>query len=406
MNRLSFLVPLVVVLVLASSLDVRAEVRAIRRNTEGRRVALVIGNGGYAEVPLKNPVNDARDMAAMLKTMGFDVIHKENADKRTMTEAISEFGARLKDADIRLFFYAGHGLQVNNSNYLLPLGARVASAVDVKYEAVEAGRVLDYMDMAPEGVNVVILDACRNNPYRSLFRSADSGGLASMTGPRGTFIAYATSPGSVAADGSGRNSPYTRQLLTHLKTPGLDIRDAFDRVNLGVLSDTNKSQQPWVTYSITGEVCLAGGLPEKPAAPEAGAGGAADKEVIFWQSVQQSDTIRMYEAYLSQYPGGAFASLARIRVEELGAASFPDTVAGLKIGQEGWVEPEALVLDTNRKLWARLGAKLSRDKDAAHTVLLKRTDKGLIADITRTNHRWKRDDTDTKSLAALDGLVQ
>jgi len=403
MNRLSFLVPLVVVLVLASSLDARAEVRAIRRNAEGRRVALVIGNGGYAEVPLKNPVNDARDMAALLKSMGFDVILRENADQQTMEKAINEFGSRLKDARVRLFFYAGHGLQMNNQNYLLPVGAKVESAPQVKYKAVPANFVLDHMDAAPEGVNVVILDACRNNPYRSLFRSTGSEGLATMTGPVGTFIAYATAPGSVAADGSSRNSPYTKHLLANLATPGLDIRDAFDRVNLGVLSDTNKSQHPWVTYSITGKLCLAGECDGGAAPVAAVTPGSADKETVFWQSVEASDDPQMFEAYLQQYPAGAYAALARIKLKRLTADGPPPltTVGALRPGQEGFVAPDALVLDTEQRVWLKPGATIQGSVDAAHPVRVSRTAAGLQVNLGGVRYKWKRTAVDTASLSPI-----
>lgn len=217
----------------------------------GRRVALVIGNGAYPSAPLKNPVNDARDMASALRGLGFEVILRENATLRQMEEGVDELWKRLRAGGSGLFFFAGHGLQVAGRNYLVPVDARLSVEQDVKYRCMDAGLVLGRMENAGNGLNIVILDACRNNPYARSWRSADQG-LAKMDAPKGSLIAYSTAPDSVAADGLGRNGIYTGQLLRNLRTPGLGIEELFKRVRIGVLSETGDKQVPWESSSLTG----------------------------------------------------------------------------------------------------------------------------------------------------------
>lgn len=215
------------------------------------RFALVIGNGAYKKSPLRNPANDAYDMAATLRKLGFDAIHLENANQRSMEDAIREFGRRLRKGGVGLFYFAGHGVQVNGRNYLIPIGAEIEKETDAKYEAVDAGRVLDEMYEAGNGLNIVILDACRDNPFARSFRTTTRG-LARMDAPTGTFISYATAPGSVAADGRGRNGIFTGHLLKNMRVPGLKIEDVMKEVRNGVILDTGNKQVPWQSSSLTG----------------------------------------------------------------------------------------------------------------------------------------------------------
>jgi len=221
------------------------------------RIALVIGNGAYREAALKNPVNDARDMAALLKTQGFNVTLKLNAGVKEMDEAVRQFGQALRKGGVGLFYFAGHGLQVGGSNYLVPVDAKIQSESDVRYECVDAGRVLGKMEDAGNSLNIVILDACRNNPFARSFRSAERG-LAEMRAPTGSLIAYATAPGSVAADGAGANGIYTKHLLQNMRVSGLSITDVFMRVRMGVVAETGKKQVPWESSSLTGYFYLSG----------------------------------------------------------------------------------------------------------------------------------------------------
>lgn len=217
-----------------------------------KRTALVIGNGRYASSPLGNPVNDATDMAQTLKRLGFDVTLKKNASRRPMEEAIREFGSRLKKRKgVGLFFYAGHGLQINGANYLIPVGARIDRESDVQFEAVNVERILAEMAEADNGLNIVMLDACRDNPYRSGFRSASRGLAVISNAPTGTFISYSTAPGQVARDGSGRNSPYTSALLQTITEPGLTIEDVFKGVRQKIRKETG--QVPWELSSLEGK---------------------------------------------------------------------------------------------------------------------------------------------------------
>jgi len=226
--------------------------KAALPTSSARRVALVIGNAAYREAPLKNPANDARDIAAALTRLGFEVILRTDATLPQMEQAIDTFYDRLKKGGTGLFYFAGHGLQVGGVNYLVPVGARLQSESDARYQTVDAGRVLGKMEDAANGLNIVILDACRNNPFARSFRSAAQG-LARMDAPTGSLIAYATAPGSVAADGEGRNGVYTRNLLQHLGTRGVSVEEMFKRVRLGVVADTQKTQVPWEASSLTGD---------------------------------------------------------------------------------------------------------------------------------------------------------
>jgi hypothetical protein len=224
---------------------------AVMDSGAANRTALVIGNGKYLSSPLANPVNDARDMAKMLESCGFKVTLKTNASLRAMETAIRSFGTNLREGGIGLFYYAGHGLQVKGNNYLIPVGATIESEADVKYEAVNAGLVLAKMEDARNNLNIVILDACRNNPFARGFRSPVEG-LARMDAPTGSLIAYATAPGRLAADGEGRNGIYTKHLIDNMKKPGLTIEQVLKNVRVAVLSETDRKQTPWEASSLTG----------------------------------------------------------------------------------------------------------------------------------------------------------
>lgn len=219
-----------------------------------KKLALLIGNGAYPDAPLTNPVNDARKMAAALKRLGFEVIVHENVGQKEMKRAIDKFGHALKGYDAGLFFYSGHGIQVNGENYLMPVDANPASENDVEYDCVNAGRILGKMEDAGKKTNIIILDACRNNPFeRGWTRSAKGKGLAFMNAPSGSLIAYATSPGNVAFDMSeSSNSPYTAALLQHIETPNITISEMFQRVRSAVMRETNDEQIPWESTSLTG----------------------------------------------------------------------------------------------------------------------------------------------------------
>jgi hypothetical protein len=218
----------------------------------GQRVALVIGNGAYKDSPLPNPTNDARDIARMLRGIGFDVIQRENATKPEMKESIRAFGQRIQKGGTGLFYYAGHATQINGKNFLIPIAANINHEFEVEDESVDLDFVLGQMKYAQNPTNIVILDACRNNPLARGFRSA-SRGLAYVNAPQGTIIEYATAPGETAIDGDDRNSPYTQELLRYITEPDIKIEDTFKRVRLAVRQKTGGKQIPWEASSLVGD---------------------------------------------------------------------------------------------------------------------------------------------------------
>ncbi len=317
MKRIFFLSILFIFCVIAASGVALAE----------KRVALVIGNSAYAFAPLPNPRNDAKLMARTLKDLGFEVIETLDASHREMKVAIRSFGKKLDAAGkdgVGLFFYAGHGVQVKGANYIIPVDAAIETEGDVDIEAINTQSVMSMMEYSGARLSFVILDACRNNPFKRSFRSATRG-LAKMDAPTGSLIAYATGPGDVAADGDGANSPYTKALSRMMKQPGMPVERMFREVRNSVRNETGNQQTPWESSSLVGgdfffkpgntpTVQTTTGVPiPTPAIPAPG----QSAEMMFWSNIQNSGKAVMFEAYLEQYPNGAFAPLARARVQEL-----------------------------------------------------------------------------------------
>ena len=250
MIRLAFMVSTLV------PISIYSQHRGVRLNQEEeqpeRRFALVIGNGAYKLVaPLKNPPRDADAMARALKSLGFEVMSKVNMNKKEMREAIKQFGDDIRGSGVGLFYYAGHGIQSNGRNYLVPVNADITSEGDIEDEAGSVDQILSRMEDARNRMNIVILDACRNNPFSSL-RSV-SRGLGLVVAPTGTFIAYATSPGSVAEDGEGANGIYTQALLKEIHAPGVQLEDVFKKVLSDVRNQTGGRQVPWISSSVEGK---------------------------------------------------------------------------------------------------------------------------------------------------------
>lgn len=217
------------------------------------RLALVIGNSTYRESPLTNPVNDARAMTAKLQQLGFTVIKRENAGREDMLKAARDFGNQLKNGGVGLFYYAGHGIQSRGQNYLIPVDADIQSEDELSTRAYNVNEILEKMDTARNRLNVMVLDACRNNPFARSFRSSARGLARIDAAPSGMLVAYATSPGSTAADGSGSNGLYTEQLLQALSEPGLKLEEVFKRVRVSVKEKSGGEQLPWEMSSVTGD---------------------------------------------------------------------------------------------------------------------------------------------------------
>jgi Caspase domain len=295
-----------------------------------KRVALVIGNSAYQHTgALRNPSNDAADITSALQRLGFTVTDGRDLDKRAMERSIRQFGVSLEGADIALFFYAGHGIQVGGQNHLVPVDARLAGEGDVDFETLPLSLVLKQMEREAK-TSLVLLDACRDNPLaRNLARTMGTRavsvgtGLAEVKTGIGTLIGFSTQPGNVAADGVGRNSPYAGALLKHIESSGKDVSGILVDVRNDVLKATNGTQVPWEHTSLTGQVYfhepIAAVPPSEPQpAPVSPSARNYDKEmeIAFWNAVKDSKSSALLKTYLDRFPKGTFAGLARVLMEE------------------------------------------------------------------------------------------
>ncbi|MDC0230325.1 caspase family protein [Aureispira] len=236
--------------------NVRKHFKAIQFiDTAQSRTALIIGNSNYNNSPLRNPVNDALAMASALQNSGFNAMVYTNIDQKTMKKAIREFGEKLKEVGgVGLFFYGGHGLQTDGRNFLVPINATITKVQDIEFESIDLGRVLSEFEYAENDMNIIILDACRDNPYKEAFEKSKHmsyNGLASIgSAPYNSYIAFATGPGSVALDGEGKNSLYTQELLKAMKEPGKGIEEVFKKVRKNVRKHSEGKQIPWESSSV------------------------------------------------------------------------------------------------------------------------------------------------------------
>lgn len=295
---------------------------ATAAHATAQRLALVIGNNAYTDGLLKNPINDARAMATTLRELGFEVRVLENADRTAMQRAVVEFGRKLNHDTVGLFYFAGHGMQVRGANYLIPVKASIESEDEVEVEGVDVAYVMARMATAKNQFNIVILDACRNNPFQRSFRSV-SNGLAAISAPTGTLIAYATAPGSVASDGDAANGIYTSELVKAIRQPGLSMEEAFKQARGGVIARTQGKQTPWESSSVVGNFMFKAAAPTQVASLAAPVVPVRDSaaEIAFWNTVKDSQDARDYQAYVDSYPNGAFDRLARSRIAALGDAA-------------------------------------------------------------------------------------
>jgi uncharacterized caspase-like protein len=282
------------------------------------RVALVIGNAAYREAPLKNPANDAADIAAALKRLGFEVILRQNAGLAEMERAVGDFGKKLRQGGIGLFYFAGHGLQVKGENYLVPVDANIESEADVRFKCLNAGFVLGKMEDAGNQVNVVVLDACRNNPFSRSLRSAERG-LAKMDAPKGSLIAYATAPGATAADGEGRNGVYTKHLLANLALPGVAVHDVFMRTRMGVLKETAEKQIPWESSSLTGYVYFVSAPQVQAKAPAQDPRAEAERRQLDEDRAKFEAARKEYERLATQRAEAERLAASRAEADRLAA---------------------------------------------------------------------------------------
>lgn len=304
---------------------------------EDKRVALVIGNSKYPTMPLLNPANDAADIAARLRKLKFDVIHTENAKLRDMDKAFDEFSRRLKPGGVALVYYAGHGIQVAGENWLVPVDAKLQDEREVSRQTFALNQIMDKLDASKSAINIIILDACRNDPFtRSWKRSTGGGGLATVQAPSGTLIAYSTAPGKTAEDGDGRNSPFTTALVKALEVPNLKLEDVFKTVGRNVMQMTASRQVPWNNSSVTGDFYFsasqvaAGTASAVPLAvtssgPPATAKSPAQEPVSLPQATPR---ITVAEAPRSLVPAPAKPDVDQIYNETASSTECPSTMAG------------------------------------------------------------------------------
>lgn len=282
------------------------------------RVALVIGNNNYKDAPLTAPLNDARQMKAALTELGFKVTAFENLGRMNMQRAVRSFIEELSSADtVSLFYFAGHGMQSKGKNYLIPVDAEVEHEDDIQFQGIDVQYILDKFEEKKNGMNILILDACRNNPF-SRRGVRGTSGLAAVDGPPGTLVAFAAAPGKVAIERAGGNGIYTRNILENISQPGLQVEEVFKRVRTGVLSETSHQQVPWENTSLIKDFYFKGaraGTGYKPAIP--------DSETEAWKNIESSRNIYDFIGFYRRFPQTRYQNELLTRINAILARLKP-----------------------------------------------------------------------------------
>jgi uncharacterized caspase-like protein len=301
--------------------------RGEARAPDGSRVALVMGNNAYAQVPLVNAANDARAMSEVLTEAGFAVDLQVDDGAAAMSQAVRAFGKRLEDPRVKLafFYYAGHGAQVEWRNYLLPVDANVASASELRTRTFELGALLELLPRAAGKVFVIVLDACRDNPFGPAFHP-ERKGLSAFDAPPGSLIAFSTAPGGLASDGLGKNGLYTENLARELRVSGLRLEDVFKRVRVNVSLASRGMQVPWESTSLLDDVYV---LPPRAAPSEEELERQFEAEVAQWNRVKGSRDPQDWAALLRSFPNGKLCEIAQAKLNGLLAQSGPGAARGL-----------------------------------------------------------------------------
>lgn len=279
------------------------------------REALVIGNGAYAELPLNNPINDAQAISRELEQFGFAVVQQTDSSRESMQNAIAAYCSRLaKQNAVGFFYFAGHGLQVDWRNYLVPVDARLAAAADIERHTVDLTTLFAGLAKAGNPMNIVVLDACRDNPFVSDRKTGQ--GLSQMDAPTGTLLAYATAPGNVAADGTGMHGLYTENFLREMTVPGARIEDVCKRVRLSVRRSSQGQQIPWESTSLEADFYFRPPADLRKRSEEELA-RLFEEEVAAWVKADEANEIGPILAYLQRYPSGRFSELAQLKLDRL-----------------------------------------------------------------------------------------
>lgn len=337
---------------LLASLLAPAQTRDVQVIRVQRRWALVVGNSAYPNSPLKNPVNDAADLSASLSRLGFQVTPKTNLTRRGFEQALNEFTRQVSAGDLALVYFAGHGVQVENENYLVPVDFNAESEADVPYEAFAASRLRSRLEATGAAVRVLILDACRNNPFK--FKRSGMGGLAAMTmAAEGTIIAFAAGDNQTADDNRvERNGLYTKFLLQALEQPGAHLKDVFERTRAQVYEASGRKQFPALYDMVVGRLILKEGSPAaaSTATPMVNPpGSTVNEEDVYWRQCESAKGA-FCEAYVERFPQGRFVRLAKLII---GPVSSPSPASLIKptvpqpgktrVGRDGltyvWIPP-------------------------------------------------------------------
>jgi uncharacterized caspase-like protein len=352
-----------------------------------KRIALVVGNASYRNITqLDNPRNDASLMAETLRSIGFQLVGGRaliDLDKASFDSAVQNFGNELAAADVALFYYAGHGVQVRGSNYMIPVGANPAKEADIDFQMVDVAVVLRQMEGSGTRLNIVLLDACRNNPLAGRGLRSSDGGLAQLRAPEGTLISYATQPGNVAQDGADGNSPYTKALAQTIRRAGLDLFQTFNEVGLAVKRSTGGEQQPWVSSSpIDGNFYFVD-VPATSTSPSASAPSATNEAAQAWGATKETTNPAVLEAFIERYSTSFYANLARARLDELkdsaikaspeiaaqSASSAPDQATPQPTRKSAASKVAAAIAEATPNITDRFGQSLSSDPVAQRAVL-------------------------------------
>jgi hypothetical protein len=319
-----------------------------------QRVALVIGNGAYWSAPeLRNSRNDADDISAQLKQLGFSVIDGRDLDRSSMQAALSRFAQRLKGADAGLVYYSGHGLQVNGQNFLVPVDLKYDNGTFTTFELVKVDDVVDALGYT-DGVRLLVLDACRDNPFANSLAqnkgtrgAGTTRGLAKIERSQGMLIAYSTQPNAVAADGTGRNSPFTAALVGELQVPGLEVATVFRRVAVNVNRETAGAQTPELSVSLLGDFYL----------------NPQESDISAWQKLGPSASADGLKAFISRFPTSVMVDAARARLEAIENANQRERLARDYEEKERRLRQELEAAEAGyRKAASELAARRERDE--------------------------------------------
>jgi uncharacterized caspase-like protein len=367
------------------------QLSTVAQAADERRVALVIGNAAYQQGPLANPVNDARAMTAKLTAMGFDVIERQNLTIKQISATLKEFRSRLNPGTEAVFFYAGHGLQVKGVNYLPAVDADINAEEDVPYQSINVSQILELMEESKTRLNLIFLDACRNNPFSRRFRSA-ADGLAKVNAPSGTLISFATRPGSVAADGAGLNGLYTEQLLLAMDQANLAIESVLKNTAAGVKRASRGQQEPWSEGMIEGEFFFYTGTKAATKQPTGAPNAKPDpkRETEVWNHVKDSNNIDLLNEYIKSYPKGRFVAQARILVIQIKKNAVLPAHLQSTPAAPAAAQPVLAPVDKNEDaLWAEVKSSNTADDYDAY---LAEYPQGKFAALAKVRIKWFKDE--------------